>query len=74
MPTWDEVAEKQRETLQGAGVVASDAAAIAALLCVCGRAAHPAGLEEVVVLDLAPLRVPYGGHHRASQTGADVSK
>ena len=31
-PKWDDAAEKQRETLQDAGVVASDAGAIAALL------------------------------------------
>ena len=35
-----------------------------ARVCVCGRAAHPAGLEEAFVLDLAPLRVPDGGVHR----------
>ena len=46
MPTWDEVAEKQRETLQGAGVVASDAGAIAALL------AGKAGRVQLALLDL----------------------
>ena len=49
MPTWDEVAEKQRETLQGAGVVASDAGAIAALL------AGKAGRVQLALLDRSDL-------------------
>ena len=49
MPTWDEVAEKQRETLQGAGVVASDAGAIAALL------AGKAGRVQLALLDRPDL-------------------
>ena len=32
MPTWDELIRRQRLTLQGAGVVASDAGTIDALL------------------------------------------
>ena len=42
--------------------------------CAGGRAAYPAGLEERVVFDLAPLRVRVGGQHHVSQSGADVSK
>ena len=49
MPTWDDVAEKQRDTLQGAGVIASDAAAIAALL------AGKSGRVKLALLDRAEL-------------------
>ena len=49
MPTWDEVAEKQRDTLQGAGVVASVAGAIAALL------AGKAGRVQLALLDRSNL-------------------
>ena len=49
MPTWDDVAEKQRDTLQGAGVIASDAAAIAALL------AGKSGRVKLALLDRTEL-------------------
>ena len=49
MPTWDEVAEKQRDTLQGAGVVASVAGAIAALL------EGKAGRVQLALLDRSNL-------------------
>ena len=48
-PKWDDAAEKQRETLQDAGVVASDAGAIAALL------AGKAGRVQLALLDRSSL-------------------
>ena len=53
MPTWDEVAEKQRDTLQGAGVVASDAGAISALPS--ALLAGKAGRVQLALLDRSNL-------------------